>query len=69
MIEPKRIVYASAFDGEPKLDNFRIDVEELPALTEGGKSYLLKIDVNRIQFMKISMRFQIFQMFWSKPFT
>lgn len=37
MIEAKRIVYASAFDGEPKLNNFRTDTEVLPALSEGGK--------------------------------
>lgn len=69
MIEAKRIVYASAFDGEPKLDNFRIDTEELPALGEGGKSNQSKADVARTQFMEISIRSDIFQMFWSKPFT
>lgn len=39
MVEAKRIVYASKFDGEPKLDNFRLEVETLPELTDGGKTH------------------------------
>lgn len=37
MIEAKKIVYASAFNGEPKLDDFRVDTEDIPPLKDGGK--------------------------------
>lgn len=34
----KKWIYARAFDGEPKLDDFRLEEEVMPAIKDGGKS-------------------------------
>lgn len=36
MVMAKKIIYVSRFHGEPKLDNFQLEEEELPALKDGG---------------------------------
>jgi NADPH-dependent curcumin reductase CurA len=36
MVIAKKFIYASRFHGEPKLDNFRLEEEDLPALQDGG---------------------------------
>lgn len=37
----KKWIYARAFDGEPKLDDFRLEEEVMPAIKDGGKFQLL----------------------------
>lgn len=36
MVTAKVFVYAKVFSGEPKVTDFQLKVEELPALKEGG---------------------------------
>lgn len=36
MVKAHRFVYAKKFEGEPKLTDFTLEEEELPALNEGG---------------------------------
>jgi prostaglandin reductase 1 len=35
MVQAKKFIYASAFKGEPKLSDFKLVEEELPALKDG----------------------------------
>jgi prostaglandin reductase 1 len=35
MVKAKKFIYASAFKGEPKLSDFELVEEELPALKDG----------------------------------
>lgn len=37
MTEAKKIIYAKRFDGLPKLGDFKLEKEILPALNDGGK--------------------------------
>lgn len=36
MVKSKNLIYAKQFDGMPKLTDFRIEEENLPALKDGG---------------------------------
>lgn len=38
MTEAKKIIYAKRFDGLPKLGDFKLEKEILPALNDGGSS-------------------------------
>lgn len=40
MVKAKTWVVAKLFEGEPKLSDFKLVEEELPALKEGGENYL-----------------------------
>lgn len=37
MVKSKKFIYAKRFDGEPKISDFELIEEELPALQDGGK--------------------------------
>lgn len=37
MVEAKKFIYAKVFVGSPRLDNFKLESETLPALSDGGK--------------------------------
>lgn len=37
MTEAKKFIYAKRFDGMPKISDFKLETETLPALKDGGK--------------------------------
>lgn len=37
MVQAKKFVYAKRFDGLPKISDFKLESETLPALKDGGK--------------------------------
>lgn len=40
MVQAKKFIYTKRFDGLPKLTDFRLEEETLPALSDGGKFHI-----------------------------
>lgn len=47
MVNAKKFIYAKRFDGEPKVTDFELREEELPALKNGGKCVYLELCTDR----------------------
>lgn len=43
MVKAKKFIYAKRFDGMPKLDDFKLEIETLPELKDGGKHESAKV--------------------------
>lgn len=43
MIEAKKFIYAKRFNGLPKISDFKLESEILPALNDGGKDQTKRI--------------------------
>lgn len=56
MVKAKKFIYAKRFEGMPKLDDFILELENLPELKDGGKneSCLLQWSRNRFFFFENS---------------
>lgn len=65
MVHAKKFIYAKRFDGMPKLDDFKLEVEALPKLKGGGKLQISppirKIRQNIFLFFRCARRSDVLE--------